>query len=151
MTHVTRQRVEAAYRALGTGDRARILEYYSEDLRWLVPGNHPLAGWYESLDAFLELMGRTHRLTDGTFRMDIEYVLTGPDVSADVCRNTGLRAGAKEDAKSPYERMDYQVFHFMRWRDGRIVEGRDGLFGDTASAFSSFWAPFAPDGIRRDR
>lgn len=42
MTEVTRERVQAAYAALGSGDRARILEYYSEDLRWLVPGSHPL-------------------------------------------------------------------------------------------------------------
>lgn len=41
MTEVTRERVREAYAALGSGDRARILEYYSEDLRWLVPGNHP--------------------------------------------------------------------------------------------------------------
>ncbi|MEV8534061.1 nuclear transport factor 2 family protein [Streptomyces sp. NPDC051211] len=151
MTEVTRERVQAAYRALGSGDRDRILEYYAEDLRWLVPGNHPLAGWYESLDAFLELMGQTHKLTGGTFRMDLEAVLIGEDCSADVCRNVAQRAGAAESGASGYERMDYQVFHFMRWRDGRIVEGRDGLFGDSATAFSQFWAPFGPDGIRRDR
>ncbi|QES51087.1 hypothetical protein DEJ50_27875 [Streptomyces venezuelae] len=151
MTEVTRERVQAAYRALGSGDRDRILEYYAEDLRWLVPGNHPLAGWYESLDAFLELMGQTHKLTGGTFRMDLEAVLTGDNCSADVCRNVARRAGAGEAGASGHERMDYQVFHFMRWRDGRIVEGRDGLFGDTATAFSQFWAPFGPDGIRRDR
>ncbi|MBW5483668.1 nuclear transport factor 2 family protein [Streptomyces bambusae] len=150
MTEVTPQRVRAAYRALGSGDRDRILEYYAQDLRWLVPGNHPLAGRYEGLDAFLELMGRTHKLTGGTFRMDLEAVLVGEDCSADVCRNTALRAGADEASGSPYERMDYQVFHFMRWRDGRITEGRDGLFGDTAVAFSQFWAPFAPNGDRRD-
>ncbi|MGW2997887.1 hypothetical protein ACWDA9_41760, partial [Streptomyces sp. NPDC001193] len=38
MTEVTRERVEAAYAALGSGDRARILEYYSEDLRCARPG-----------------------------------------------------------------------------------------------------------------
>lgn len=150
MTEVTRERVEAAYRALGSGDRARILEYYAEDLRWLVPGNHPLAGWYESLDAFLALMGRTGQLTGGSFRMEREVILVGDDCSADVCRNTALRAGAKEDSQSPYERMDYQVFHFMRWRDGRVIEGHDGLFGDDATAFSQFWAPFGPGGTRTD-
>jgi hypothetical protein len=36
----------------------------------------------------------------------------------------------------------------MRWRDGRIVEGHDGLMGDDAAAFSQFWAPFRPGGIR---
>lgn len=148
MAMVTREQVEAAYQALGSGDRARILEHYSEDLRWLVPGNHPLAGWYESLDAFLDLMARTGKLTGGTFRMVREVVLVGEDCSADVCRNTGLRAGAPEDSGSPYERMDYPVFHFLRWRDGRVVEGHDGLFGDDATAFSQFWAPFGPGGLR---
>ncbi|GGK63404.1 hypothetical protein Sme01_05530 [Sphaerisporangium melleum] len=148
MTKVTRERVEAAYRALGSGDRDKIVEYYAEDLRWLVPGNHPLAGWYESLDAFLDLMARAGKLTGGSFTMDREVIMVGDDCSADVCRNRGLRAGAPEDSRSPYERMDYMVFHFMRWRDGRIVEGHDGLFGDDATLFSQFWAPFAPDGTR---
>ena len=44
MTMVTRERVEAAYRALGSGVRARILEYYAEDLRWLSPLPWLLAG-----------------------------------------------------------------------------------------------------------
>ncbi len=148
MTEVTRARVEAAYRALGSGDRSRITEYYAEDLRWLVPGNHPLAGWYESLDAFLEMMATAGKLSGGSFRMERELIMVGEDCSADVCRNYGLRAGAPEDSTSPYERLDATVFHFMRWRDGRIVEGHDGLFGDDATAFSQFWAPFRPGGIR---
>lgn len=148
MTEVTRAQVEAAYRALGSGDRSRIVEHYAEDLRWLVPGNHPLAGWYESLDAFLEMMATAGKLTGGSFRMERELIMVGEDCSADVCHNYGLRAGAPEGSTSPYERMDGTVFHFMRWRDGRIVEGHDGLFGDDATAFNQFWAPFRPGGIR---
>jgi uncharacterized protein len=148
MAEVTRDQVEGAYRALGTGIRDEIVRHYDENVRWLVPGNHPLAGWYEGLDAFLDLMSRAGKLSGGSFAMGRLSILTGEDCSADLCRNTAVRQGAPEGSASPYDRMDSYVFHFMRWRDGRIVEGRDGLFGDDATAFSQFWSPLDSAGNR---
>jgi ketosteroid isomerase-like protein len=140
--------VAGAYRALGTGSRDEIVKYYDENVRWLVPGNHPLAGWYEGLDAFLDLMSTAGKLTGGSFAMARLSILTGDDCSADLCRNEGFRQGAPEGSVSPYDRLDAYVFHVMRWRDGRIVEGRDGLFGDDATAFSQFWSPLDGRGRR---
>jgi ketosteroid isomerase-like protein len=148
MAEVTREQVESAYRSLGTGSREEIAKHYDENVRWLVPGNHPLAGWYHGLDAFLDLMARAGKLSGGSFAMERLAILTGEDCSADLCRNTGLRQGAQADSRSPYDRLDSLVFHFMKWRDGRIVEGRDGLFGDDATAFSQFWSPLDATGNR---
>lgn len=140
--------VAAAYQALASGDRGKIAAFYAEDLRWLVPGCHPLAGRYEGLDAFLAMMGRAHDLTGGTFDMVPLAVMTGDGCSSDVCRNTALRAGADPASTSPYDRLDAEVFHYLTWRDGRIAEGRDGLFGDDATAFSQFWSPLTGAGRR---
>jgi ketosteroid isomerase-like protein len=148
MADVTKDMVEGAYRALATGSRDEIVRHYDEDVRWLVPGNHALAGWYEGIDAFLDLMSAAGKLTGGSFAMERLAILTGADCSADLCRNTGVRIGAPADAASPYDRLDAFVFHFMRWRDGRIVEGRDGLFGDDATAFNQFWSPLHDSGSR---
>jgi ketosteroid isomerase-like protein len=148
VSEVSRAQVEAAYQALATGDRARIAEHYDEDLRWLVPGCHAMAGRYEGLGAFLAMMDQAHKLTGGTFAMQPLVVMTGDGCSSDVCRNTARRAASAPDCASAYDRLDAEVFHFLRWRDGRIVEGRDGLFGDDATAFSQFWSPIAGDGTR---
>lgn len=148
MAEVTKEMVAGAYRALSTGLRDEIAKHYDEGVRWLVPGNHPLAGWYEGLDAFLDLMARAGKLTGGSFAMARLAILTGEDCSADLCRNTGTRQGAAEGSASTYDRLDAYVVHFMRWRDGRIVEGRDGLFGDDATAFSQFWSPVDGSGSR---
>ena len=148
MTAVDAGRVAAAYQALGSGDRARIAEYYAEDLTWLVPGCHALAGRYQGLDAFLAMMGRAHDLTGGSFAMVPLAVMTGDDCSSDVCRNTARRSGAEDSSQSSYDHLDAEVFHYLRWRDGRIVEGRDGLFGDDATAFSQFWSPLTGAGGR---
>lgn len=148
MTEPTREQVQAAYRAMATGDRAEIVKHYHEDVRWLVPGNHRLAGWYEGLDAFLGLMAEAGKSSGGSFEMELLNVMTGEGCSADVCHNTARRAGTPADSESAYDRLDAPVFHFMRWSGGRIVEGRDGLFGDDATAFNQFWSPLSGGGTR---
>jgi ketosteroid isomerase-like protein len=148
MSEPTIGMVEAAYRSLGSGDIDEIAKHYHEDLRWLVPGEHALAGWYEGRAAFLELMERVAKLTGDSFTMDRIAVLTGDGFSADLCHNVAVRAGADADATSPYDRLDVEVFHLIRWRDGRIVEGRDGLFGNDLSAFNQFWSQLTRDGAR---
>lgn len=145
---VTVEQVQAAYRAIATGDRAQIVRHYHEDLRWLVPGNHRLAGWYEGLDAFLAMMEEAGKSSGGSFEMQLLNVMTGQGCSADVCRNTARRAGTPSDSGSAYDRLDVTVFHFLRWRDGRVVEGRDGMFGDDATAFNQFWSPLDGTGTR---
>ena len=148
MAEVTPDQVENAYRALHSGDRAEIARHYDEDVSWLVPGSHELAGWYHGLDAFLDMMTMARKLTGGTFTMEPLSVMTGEDCSADVCRNRCHRAGSATDSASPYDDYDGLVFHFAKWRDGRIVEGRDGLFGDDATAFNQFWTPMSANGQR---
>lgn len=148
MTEPTIEQVESAYAALASGDQAQIAEHYDEHLRWLVPGNHPLAGRYDGRDAFLGMMERAAKLTAGTFTMDREVILVGDGYSADLCRNRARRLGAADDSLSAYDRLDVAVFHLLRWSGGRIVEGRDGLFGDDATAFSQFWSQLLSDGSR---
>ncbi|TDQ46895.1 nuclear transport factor 2 family protein [Actinorugispora endophytica] len=145
----TRERVEAAYQALETGDRSRVAEYWAEDMRWLVPGNHQLAGWWEGLDGFLDFMGRVGRLSGGSFVMKREAVLLSGDRSADVSHNVGYRAGA-DGSPSLYDRLEIDVIHLLRWRDGRVVEGRGAVFGDGTTTFNQFWSQVRADGVRTD-
>ena len=145
---VTPELVSAAYGALGSGDKEQIRKYWSDDLHWLVPGLHALAGWYIGLDAFLEFMRKTAELSNNSFRMDPITILTNEEFSADVTHNRGHRANADAESTSPYDYLDISVIHLLRWKDGKVVEGRGAIFGDGTDRFNMFWSQLTSDGHR---
>ena len=134
MALITAEQVAAAYAALATGDRARMLEMWNEDMRWLVPGHNPLSGWKNNVDEFMQFMANVGRLSDNSFRMDTIVVNLADDSSADVTHNTGYRAG------QPERRLDIDVIHWMRWRDGKVYEARGAIFGDGTAQYDAFWS-----------
>ena len=133
-TCVTPERVAAAYDALASGDQARIRDYWADDMLWLVPGHNRLSGLKHGLEAFLAFMGEVGRLSGNSFRMDREAVMVGDNTSADVTHNVGNRA---EDESRI---LDIDVIHYLRWRDGKIIEGRGAIFGDGTAQYDAFWA-----------
>lgn len=150
MTALTVQRVRAAYDALGSRDRDRIAEYWSEELRFLTPGNHPYAGWHNGLAGFIDFMDTVARASDGTFAIDIDVVLVNDEYSVDLNHTTARRGHAKPGSSSPYDVLDIRGLHALRWRDGRIVEGRGAIFGDGVTNFNSWWSPLDQDGERTE-
>lgn len=134
MALITVDQVAAAYAALATGDRARMLEMWHEDMHWLVPGHNQLSGWKNNVDEFMQFMANVGRLSDNSFRMDTVVVNLADDSSADVTHNTGYRAG------QPDRRLDIDVIHWMRWRDGRVYEARGAIFGDGTAQYDAFWS-----------
>jgi uncharacterized protein len=134
MALITVEQVAAAYAALATGDRAGMLEMWHEDMRWLVPGHNPLSGWKNNVDEFMQFMANVGRLSDNSFRMDTIVVNLADDSSADVTHNTGYRAG------QPERRLDIDVIHWMRWRDGKVYEARGAIFGDGTAQYDAFWS-----------
>jgi uncharacterized protein len=145
---VTAEQVEAAYAALATGDRQEIARWWAGDMRWLVPGHHRLAGWWEGLDGFLDFMGQVGKLTGGSFVMTRLAVLLDGDTSADVSHNVGTLDGVDPAQATVYDALDIDVVHLLRWRDGKVVEGRGAIFGDGTSRFDQFWSQVRQDGTR---
>jgi uncharacterized protein len=135
MTSVTPDLVVKAYDALASGDVAEIKKYWADDLRWLVPGHNVLSGWKNSLAEFLAFMGEVGRLSGNSFRMERSAILITGDSSGDITRNIGQRAD------HPEKRLDIDVIHVLRWRDGKVVEGRGAIFGDGTDAYDRFWSP----------
>ncbi|MEU3454710.1 nuclear transport factor 2 family protein [Micromonospora sp. NPDC006766] len=145
---VTKELVEAAYQALATGDRAEVAKYWAEDMRWLVPGNHQLAGWWEGLDGFFGFMEQVGKLSGGSFVMTRSAILLADEWSADVSHNVGARVTAKDGSTSPYDRLEIDVVHLLRWRDDKVIEGRGAIFGDGTTQFNQFWSQLATDATR---
>lgn len=134
MALITVEQVAAAYAALASGDRASMLEMWHEDMRWLVPGHNRLSGWKNNVDEFMQFMADVGRLSENSFRMDTIVVNLADDSSADVTHNTGNRAG------EPDRRLDIDVIHWMRWRDGKVYEARGAIFGDGTAQYDEFWS-----------
>jgi ketosteroid isomerase-like protein len=134
MALITAEQVEAAYEALATGERARIVEYWAEDMRWLVPGHNQLSGWKNNLDEFIDFMVQVGRLSGNSFNMVRNAILFAEARTADVSHNRGSRAG------EPDRILDIDVIHYLTWRDGKVIEGRGAIFGDGTAQYDAFWA-----------
>ena len=148
---LTVERVEAAFAALASGDRDQIRRYWAEDLRFEIPGHHSHAGWYGSLDEFLEFLGVIGRLSGGSYRAENLVVTVNAEAgySVDVNTNWATRAGSDGGSGSPYDVLDVTAAHVLRWHDGRVVEGRGALLGDGAATSMLWWSSVDRDGSRR--
>ncbi len=134
MAQVTPELVQQAYDALASGDREAIRKYWADDMIWLVPGRNPLSGLKRTLDEFLGFMSEVGRLSGNSFRMNREAIMVSQDASADVTRNIGNRAGDET------RMLDINVIHYLRWRDGKVIEGRGAIFGDGTAQYDAFWS-----------
>lgn len=130
---LTEERVRGAYDALASGERQRIEEYWDKDMTWLVPGHNQISGLKRGLDDFLSFMDKVGYLTDNSFQMSWEGVLITGDTSADIRHNTGHRAGEEN------RQLAIDVVHVLRWREGKVIEGRGAIFGDGTAQFDEFW------------
>jgi uncharacterized protein len=134
MAKITPELVQQAYDALASGDNNAIRQYWADDMIWLVPGHNPLSGLKRGLDGFLGFMQEVGRLSGNSFRMDRESIMVSDNASADVTHNVGNRAG---DATRI---LDINVIHYLRWRDGKVIEGRGAIFGDGTAQYDAFWS-----------
>ena len=133
---VTPEYVKEAYVALASGDAQKIKQYWADDMVWQVPGHNRLSGWYFGLDQFLASMGTVGQLSGNSFKMENiagEVIVTG-EYSADLTRNRGNRAG------QPDKKMDIEVAHVLRWRNGKVIAGKGAIFGDGTEEYNQFWS-----------
>lgn len=150
MTELTRERVEAAYASLATADPAKIREYWSDDLRFQMPGHHQFSGWFVGLPAYLDKLRKLHEACGGRLKPVTLNIFVDPTVgvSVDVYRLDGFRAGADESSTSPYDRLLIEGVHELHWENGKIVMGRSALFGDGVTQGDLWWSPIDGDGNR---
>ncbi len=134
MANVTPEMVQKAYDALGTLDDKVMSQYWDENMVWLVPGHNPLSGWYHGRQAFINFMKTVGELSGGSFRMTPISVMTNDDYSTDVTNNQGSRAGM------PNIKLNIDVAHVLRWRNGKVVAGKGGIFGDGTDQYDHFWS-----------
>ena len=134
MANVTPELVQKAYGALATLDQTLISKFWHEDMVWLVPGHNPLSGWYYGRQAFMDFMARVAEMSANSFKMEVISVMTTDDWSTDITNNQGNRAGM------PDVKLDIDVAHVLRWKDGKVIGGKGGIFGDGTNQYDHFWS-----------
>jgi len=133
MANIDPELVKKAYGALSTGDEKEVAKYWDENMVWLVPGHNPLSGWYHGRKAFMDFMKRVGELSGGSFHMEVITITTNEEYSTDVTNNQGSRAGA------PDVKLNIDVGHTLRWRNGKVIAGKGGIFGDGTDQYDHFW------------
>jgi ketosteroid isomerase-like protein len=137
MEHVTPEHVANAYRVLGLllaeGNEDLMEQYWDENMVWLVPGHNQLSGWKYSRREFIDFMKKVGQLSGNSFSMRTIAVMTNNDYSCDVTNNTGNRAN------DPNKKLNIDVAHVLRWRNGKVIAGKGGIFGDGTAQYDEFW------------
>ena len=106
-----------AYRRTADAFRARdseaLAQLIAEDVVWHVPGNSPLAGQIQGLDALFGWFERLHQVTKGTFMLREHDVLATDD-----------HVVALSDMSSEIDghRVSVNVVSVMHFRDRRQLE-----------------------------
>ena len=134
MTVLTPEHVGNAYKVLASGDVSLISDYWDQDMVWLVPGHNQLSGWKFGRQAFLDFMAKVGELSGGSFNMSVITIMVNDDYSCDVTNNQGTRAN------DPNKKLNIDVAHVLRWRDGKVIAGKGGIFGDGTAQYDEFWS-----------
>ena len=122
-------RTREAFDAFLRRDGIVIGRLIDDDTLWRVPGNSLMAGDYHGRAAIFEFLRSTGRLTDGTYRADLLWVVGGEQVVAALYRATGRREGRD---------LDIEQLLIFRYRDGVWAEVL-AVPLDPA-AFDAFWS-----------
>lgn len=82
-----------AYEAFGRGDIQAAFAAFAEDIFWHVPGHGPLSRDYRGHAEVRGFFEHFMRLSDGTFRLQIDDVLAKRDRVVVLCTETAQRGG----------------------------------------------------------
>jgi ketosteroid isomerase-like protein len=105
--------IRSGYDAFGRGDLAAVEQLFRSDAVWHAQALGVLSGGHVGWPAIAGFFGRTMVLTNGTFTVTVEDVLTNETGAAVVVRSRGVR-----DSKQ----LDSRQVHLSRFEDGRVAE-----------------------------
>ncbi len=128
MTHPNAELVERLFGAFGR-DSLAVARAFAPDAVWRVTGSNAMTGEYRGRDAILEFLRQTGALTNGTYRVELQYVVADDERAVAVYRARGERENRTID-------IDQALFCVVR--DGKLAEITAVPFD--AAAFNAFWA-----------
>jgi uncharacterized protein len=117
------------YEAFARGDLVVVQQAFAPDITWHAQRLGQLGGDHVGWPAVLAFFARTMELTAGTFRIEIEQMLSNDDGVAVVVRSRATRDGATLDSRQ---------IHLFRVVDDLVAEVWQ--FVDDGQTVGAFWA-----------
>jgi ketosteroid isomerase-like protein len=114
---VPRSLVEAFYAAFGSRDSKRVAEFLADDVEWTFNGPVdilPFCGTRHGKAAVLDFIDR---LVPGVFRV-FSFVTTMMLLDGEQVSTLNRLSARSHDGRV----ITYRVAHFMRFRDGKLIE-----------------------------
>ena len=122
--------VRRGYAAFNAADMNALTDIFDESASWHTPGRGLLAGDQQGREAVFGQFGRYVGETDGTFKAELQRVLTDEDGRViGIHRNTAERGG---------KRLDVYCCIAFELEDGRITDGREHFYD--LHAWDEFWS-----------
>lgn len=127
--HPNARRTREGFERFVAGDPEGLLELFAPHAVWRVPGANAMTGDYRGVDEILGFLRRTRELTDGTYQVELLWVVADDEHVVPLYRAFGRRGGRTLDIE--------QVL---------LVQVEDGLWVDVRAqpldqeAFDAFWA-----------
>ncbi|MEV5379322.1 MULTISPECIES: nuclear transport factor 2 family protein [Streptomyces] len=125
-----RKLIEGAYRAFAIGDIPAVLQAFAEEITWHVPGRSPLSGDYRGHREIVEFFGRVMELSEGSFRIRVDDVLTDTSRVVVLCTVSAERSG-----RAPWSSPEVHVWDIAA---GKAVAFRE--FQGDQQAEDAFWS-----------
>jgi len=114
MAHPNEDLVREGFAAFRRGDMDALRnQFFTDDIRYHVPGRSVLSGDYEGTGQVLQFFGRIFELTGGTFSFELHDVLANDEHAVSLFTIRGEREGKQLNDNT------IQIFHF---RDGKVSE-----------------------------
>jgi ketosteroid isomerase-like protein len=114
VAHPNEDLVREGFAAFGRGDMDALRnQYWTNDIRYHVPGRSPLAGDYEGPEQVIQAFARLFELTGGTFSFELHDVLANDEHVVALLSTRAERAG-----KQLTDNLT-TTFHI---RDGKVSE-----------------------------
>ncbi|MEU9497709.1 nuclear transport factor 2 family protein [Streptomyces sp. NPDC048196] len=124
-----RELIVGAYGAFGAGDIPTVLRSFAEDITWHVPGRSPLSGDYRGHQELVGFFGRVMELSGGSFRIQIDDVLTDESRVVVLCTVSAERNGRTWSSPE---------VHAWEVADGKAVAFRE--FQGDQQTEDEFWS-----------
>lgn len=126
--HPNERLLRREYEARANGDDQTLLEVFSEDIVWHVPGRNKIAGVYHGRDEVMEYVRRRMDLADGTFEIIVEDVLANDSHGLVIASGRASRGGRS------YEWRGHGLYRF---EGGKIAEC--WLLPEDPQLFDEIW------------
>ena len=120
--------ISRGYDAFAAGDLERFGELFDPAVVWHEPGRSALGGDYQGREGVLELFGKLHTLSEGTFKFGLVDILATADRAVALHELTAQRGDRVLDMASAVE------FEIHR---GKITEVT--VYHDDTHHFDEFW------------